>query len=272
MGLLEYFGTLGMLFAYGLGLAPIPSLWQGIKDKEITNITIIYLLSAVSNCSLWSLYSLKKGDYYLLITNGVLLALFLIYLGVFLYIKKEEFIRIGGYYGVIVLANLLIYNIIPTEVIGFAAFVVNTVWGLCAIENLRECLKRKDPKLINIQISVVSVLCGFSWFSYGVLSSNFFVIVPNLVGIILWGANIICYYWSNEKIPDESLVIVTLKKIVFFNQPEFQHHATGKDVMSDYLTDANNDNFGANYSRKVDGNRLLDDFKTTGKGNDRNNF
>ena len=55
MGLLEYFGTLGMIFAYGLGLAPIPSLQQGLKDMEITNITIIYLLSAISNCSLWSL-------------------------------------------------------------------------------------------------------------------------------------------------------------------------------------------------------------------------
>jgi len=269
MGLLEYFGTLGMLLAYALGLAPIPSLWQGIKEKEINNITLIYLLSAVSNCSLWSLYAIKKDDVYVYMTNGVLLGLFIIYLGVFLHIKKEELSRIGGYYGAILMANILIYNIIPLEAIGFGAFVVNTVWGLTAIENLRECLKHKDPKLINIQISVVTALCSFCWLSYGVLSSNFFVVFPNVVAVVIWSANIVCYYWSNEKIEDESLVIVTLKKVVFFNQPEFQHLSGQDNNISDFLKESNNNNHNNNSNAS---NRLLDDFKTTGKGSDRNNF
>ena len=269
MGLLEYFGTLGMILAYCLGLAPIPSLLQGIKDMEITNITIIYLLSAVSNCSLWTLYAIQKNDFYLSMTNGVLGALFLVYFGIFHYIKKEKLIRICAFNGIIIIANILIYNLIPTEVIGFSAFVVNTIWGLCAIENLRECLKIKDPNLINIQISVISTLCGISWLFYGILSENLFVVVPNLIGGILWTANIVCYYWSNEKIADDSLVIVTLKKIVFFDQQVFQNHK-GKDMMSDCLSP--NNESGNVYNAKVDGNRLLNDFKTINIGNEKNKF
>lgn len=257
MGLVEYFGTLGMILAYCLGVSPIPGLYQGLKDMEIKNITLTYLLSAVSNCSLWTIYGMKKNDKYLALTNGVLLILFLVYLGIFLYIKKEEFYKIGAYYAGIVIALLLIANVIPTEVIGFGAFVVNSVWGLTAIETLRECLKKKDPKLINIQISFVSTLCSFSWLFYGILSENIFVVIPNVIGNVLWTANIISYYWSCEKISDDHLVIVYMKKIVFFNEPEYQNH--NKDIIHDILNEKNN-------GKK----NLMSDFKTT--TNDRINF
>ena len=260
MGLVEYFGTLGMILAFCLGASPIPGIYQGLKDMEINNITLAYLLSAVSNCSLWTLYGIKKNDIYIYFTNGVLLFLFLIYLGIFLYIKKEEFIKIGGYYLAILIGNFIIFSIVPTELIGFGAFIVNSIWSLCAIETLKECLKRKDPKLINIQISLISTLCSLSWLAYGSLSENIFVVIPNFIGSVLWLANIISYYWSIEKISDEHLVIVWMKKIVLFNEPEFQY-SNNKDIMSDILDESKNDK-----------KRLLVDFKTTGKSTDKNNF
>jgi len=254
MGLLEYFGTLGMILAFCLGASPIPALYQGVKDMEIKNITINYLFSAISNCSLWTLYGIIKNDLYLSRTNGCLLVLFIIYLGIFLYIKKEEYVKIAGYFVVIIILNIFIYNLIPVEVIGFGAFVFNSIWALCAVESLRECLRKKDPNLINIQISFVSVSCGVCWFSYGVLSQNLFIVIPNLIGGSLWATNIIAYYWSNEKINDDHIVIIFMKKVFLYNEPEYQYHS--RDVMSEILNDEKNDQ-----------KKLLNDFKTTGRGN-----
>ncbi len=257
MGLVEYFGTLGMILAYCIGISPIPALYQGFKDKEINNITLTYFLSAVSNCLLWTIYGMKKNDNFLCYTNGVLFFLFINYLGIFLYIKKEEFYIIGSYYVAILIATLIIANLIPTEVIGFGAFLVNSIWSLSAIENLRECLKKKDPKLVNIQISFVSSLCSFSWLSYGILSGNIFVVIPNIIGNVLWTANIIAYYWSNEKINDDNLMIVCMKKIFFYNQPEYQSY--NKSSIQDSLIEKN-----------INTKNFMYDFKTT--KNDRTNM
>jgi solute carrier family 50 protein (sugar transporter) len=252
MGLVDSFGTLGMLFAYALGVSPIPGLYQGYKDKDIKNITLNYFIFAVSNCSLWTLYGIKQNDGYLGMTNGILLILFLIYLGFFLFVKKEEIFKIGLYYAVIVITNVIVYILIPSKIIGFGAFIVNSAWALCAIETLKECLKKKDSKLINFQISLVSTLCSFSWLCYGILSENIFVVIPNLIGLILWSLNLVCYYWSNEKINDENLLIIYMKKIFLYNEPEYIYN---KDVMHDIMNSS------------TDKRKLLDEFKTSGNSN-----
>lgn len=259
MGLVEYFGTLGMILAFCLGASPIPSLYQGYKDMEINNITIIYLLSAVSNCSLWTLYGIKQKDTYICFTNGVLLLLFLLYLFIFLYIKKERYIKIAVIFYIISSADSMIYAFIPANIIGFAAFLVNSIWSLCAIETLRDCLKSKDPKLINIQISWVSTLCSLSWLFYGILSENIFVLIPNFIGTVLWAANITCYYWSNEKMSHDSFVVLMMKKIFLYGQTDIQSNS--KDVMKEIMNEP-----------KYDKTRLLNDFRTTGRSFDKNNF
>jgi len=259
MGLVEYFGTLGMILAYCLGVSPIPGLYQGIKDMEINKITIIYLLSAVSNCSLWTLYGIKIDDLYICITSGVLLLLFVIYLGIFLHIKQERSSIISGLYALIFIFNYILYSIFPINTIGFIAFLVNSIWSLCAIQTLKECLMMKNPKLINIQISFVSTLCSICWLFYGILSENIYVIIPNFIGSILWMANIICYYWSIESISDDSFVLILLKKIFDIKKPEFKYNC--KDVMKDISYSPNNDK-----------QRLLYEFRTTGRSFDKNNF
>lgn len=217
MGFEEYFGTLGMLFAFILAVSPIPGLYQGYKDMEINNITYTYLLCAISNCSLWFLYGLKKNDYYILITNGSLLFIFSIYFAIFLFIKKIENYKILACIIGIIVTDLFIKSAIPMDIIGTLAFIFNSAWALCAIETLRECLKKKDSRMINIQISFVSTVNSYCWLFYGILSENIFVVIPNVIGSTLWSANLIAYYWSIEKIRDKNIFIYFLQKILIYN-------------------------------------------------------
>lgn len=261
MGLLEFFGTLGMILSFCLGISPVPGLYQGFKEMEINNITLNYLLSAVGNCSLWSLYGIKKNDTYICLTNGVLFLLFLIYIFVFLFIKRESKTKMGVIFYMIYSLNFMIYAYFSATTIGLIAFVLNSVWSLCAIETLRDCLKSKDPKLINVQISWVSTVCTLSWLLYGVLSNNIFIQIPNLIGTVLWAANITCYYWSTEKINDDSIVVSLMMKIFLYGQADVQKKCFSNDVMKDIINEP-----------KINKSTLLNDFKTTGKSIDKNDF
>lgn len=246
----EIFGTLGMVSAFVLGLSPIPGIYEGYKNMDIKNITYSYLICAICNCSLWLLYGIKGDDFFLFLTNGFLLILFLIYFSIFLFIKKEEIFRIGIYIFGVIISMIMIYTLLSMNFIGNLALFFNSVWSLTALENLKVCLKYKDPKLINIQISLVTTFCSLCWLLYGISINHICIMVPNFIGFILWAANLIAYYWSIEKITDQNIVIVYLKKIVLFNEND-SNYSKMDSLHEDY--ENNNNNFS--------------DFKTSGKSN-----
>ena len=229
MGFIDFIGTVGMLAAFILGVSPISSLYKGYKEMEINNITYSYMISAVTNCTLWSIFGLKKPDIFLFITNTILLFLFFTYFLLFLYIKKLENNKIGFAFLFIILAYYLIYLIFPGEFVGFLAFIINSVWSLTAIENVKDCLKIKNPKFINLQIAIISLL------------------IPNVIGVIVWSANLLCYFWSINTVDNDNIIIVYMKRILLSNQTE---NIDEKNVYDDINED--------------DKKKALYDFKTGG--------
>lgn len=247
MGFIDFIGTVGMLAAFVLGVSPISSLYKGYKEMEINNITYSYMISAVTNCTLWSIFGLKKPDIFLFITNTILLFLFFSYFLLFLYIKKIENNKIGFAFLFIILAYYLIYIIFPGEFVGFLAFVINSVWSLTAIENVKDCLKTKNPKFINVQIGIITLFCGFCWSLYGILSQIIFIFIPNVIGVLVWNANLLCYFWCINKINNDNIIIIYMKKILLSNQTE---NIDEKNVYDDIYE---NDNKKALYDFKTAG-------------------
>lgn len=219
MGVDDFFGIIGMLLGICCGIAPANSFIQGLKEMEIKNIAYSYLVFGVFNCLFWSCYGVQSNKFYIYATNLILLVIFIVYLNLFYYINKSQKEMPTHTAGIVILW-LFTYFVLPTQLIGFIAFVVNTAWMATSLVTMKQALLNKDASFLNLQIAVITTLCTSFWLLYGLQVGDIFIILPNMIGAVLWACNFLIYYWSHGKIADDNIGIVILKKCLGINDQD----------------------------------------------------
>jgi uncharacterized protein with PQ loop repeat len=56
-------------------------------------------------------------------------------------------------------------------------FIANTLLQISVI-------KRKDSSSINLYNALATLLCASLWFTYGLLSADIFIMLPNVFGLV----------------------------------------------------------------------------------------
>jgi hypothetical protein len=212
MAFIDFVGTVGFILCFILISGPFPSLSKGIQEMEIKNLTLYYFLAGMSQAAFWSGFGHKTDDFYMWFANDAVFFIFLIYLLMFLYIKRDNVGMI--YYGLgMLIFYLLTQFVIPAYLCLFSAAVISCVWGSTTLVTLKSALTTKDVGFINIFLSYVSFTNFFVWTVYAFLINYTLSIIPNLWNTILWALNIFIYYWAQGCIGDDNFAIVFLKKI-----------------------------------------------------------
>lgn len=211
MALIDVIGTLGFLFGFIICVSPAKSVYEGIKNMELKNLTQEYLLTGVIQGSLWSIYGHKIGDFYVYFLNDIVIICFLSYLNAILYINKKNSEMVYYNFGVILFIAAL-SQILSINIALLLSTIVSTIWQFTTLRNVRQSLSLKDASYINLLLAYVSC-AGFSmWTLYSFLSDNYLMFIPNLCGALMWEINIIIFYWTVNQIADDSLIIKLLKK------------------------------------------------------------
>jgi solute carrier family 50 protein (sugar transporter) len=216
MGLENVFGTLGTFTAISIGIAPAPSFYKGLKEKEIKSVALSFLLFGIFNCGFWTSYGLKDKQTFVMMSNGIMFVLFLIYFNLHNYINNlthKNIIQTVGFLAVIIAA----YLILPATALGFISFLINTAWTFTSLIPAKKALETKDASFINLPIAGVSALNGVCWMFYSILVKDPFVGIPNFCALVLWSFNFVIYYWALDNVSDDNFIIVFLNKVLGVN-------------------------------------------------------
>jgi solute carrier family 50 protein (sugar transporter) len=189
------------------------SILEGLKTMIIKDISDTYLLAGILNSCFWLTYSLKNNIPPLYICNAFLILVFGFYVNSYYYINKQTGNMIK--YSIAIVASFLgIYFLFPASLAASVAVIINTVFYCTIMIKLKESMEKRNNEYINMVIVVVT-LCGcVSWVLYGILTDDYFVVVPNAIGIVVYGLNILVYYWNDGKIGEYNILIEMLKKIL----------------------------------------------------------
>jgi hypothetical protein len=208
----EIIGTFIYLSTIMLSFGPLPSLYTGIKTKEIKNITLPYLLTGIITAVFRGVYGIKGNDFYYNLGNHFTVAIFNIYLLMFLYIKQNSTGMI--YYPISLLTfYFLCYHFLSAYSCLLSAAVISMIWSATSLITLRKTLITKDVEFINIFLSYLSLLNHFFLTTYGFLVLTMAIIIPNTWSSILWIMNIFVYFWAKGYITDENSLVRFLKSI-----------------------------------------------------------
>eukprot|EP00744_Colponema_vietnamica_P003628 GILI01005529.1.p2 GENE.GILI01005529.1~~GILI01005529.1.p2 ORF type:complete len:235 (+),score=67.43 GILI01005529.1:82-786(+) len=190
----DVFSTLGSilaisLFASGLNVARVI-----IIKKEVGNAEPFPYYSMFLNCYLWFLYGIFDGKRPVWLTNGVGVILSVFTIVIFqIYEKKNAkklaminsvgavlsaVLGVGVYFGVS-------DNYTRSQIMGYVANVANVIMYGSPLKQLAEVLKTRNTADVPILLSIVSFLCSSAWLIFGLLVTDWFIVIPNVLGTLL---------------------------------------------------------------------------------------
>eukprot|EP00947_MAST-08B_sp_MAST-8B-sp1_P002828 g2828.t1 len=191
--------------AFGLFLSPL-SMCRAIRAKGTTgSYSAMPVMSMFLNCFAWCCYGVLKGDLFPVgLTNvfGVTLSAF--YCSVFVRCAAPRSAGTIRQQGVGVLAGagmLTVYSYLACgmadaaakaaacgsalRTVGSLAVGLNIIMFAAPLATIRDVVQTQDSSSIPAGIVAASTVCSGLWMTYGVLVSDYFILVPNLLGFVL---------------------------------------------------------------------------------------
>lgn len=189
-------------------LSPAPSIYRVYKSQSIGQVSIIPLVSLWATCHVWMLYGLLVGSIFPLfityITGDVFAILFV---GVYISVTsaKSYVVKVTGAVGAFLLL-LTLYAVLGRfgvtgqtaeqigQTVGFVGVGVSVVLYASPFETIKQVVHTKSAATIPIVMCVVGSVSNSLWVVYGIVDTDLFVIVPNVICVALGLVQVVLYF------------------------------------------------------------------------------
>uniref|UniRef100_A0A8C8RIM7 Sugar transporter SWEET1 n=1 Tax=Pelusios castaneus TaxID=367368 RepID=A0A8C8RIM7_9SAUR len=178
--------TLGM-FATGL-----TDLRQMFRTRSVENIQFLPFLTTDINNLSWLSYGCLKHDWTLIIVNTIGAMLQTLYILVYFYFSPEKrrvLLQSLALLGVLILGycyfNLLIPDVdMRLTRLGLFCSIFTISMYLSPLADLAKIIRTRSTRCLSFPLTVTTFLTSTSWTLYGLQLSDFYIMVPNMPGIV----------------------------------------------------------------------------------------
>ncbi|XP_026660803.2 bidirectional sugar transporter SWEET14-like [Phoenix dactylifera] len=225
------FGILGNIISFMVYVAPLPTFYRVYIKKSTEGFQSVPYVVALFSAMLWIYYALIKTDSYLLVTiNSIGCIIETMYIIMYLsYAPKKARIFTAqillllnvGLFGLIVLLTLLLAKG-PREqvrVLGWVCVSFSISVFVAPLSIIRLVIRTKSVEFMPFWLSFFLTLSAIAWFSYGLLTKDIYVALPNILGFIFGVVQMgiyIAYKGAKKAAYDQNKVaehIITMAKL-----------------------------------------------------------
>ncbi|ETK79110.1 hypothetical protein F441_15267 [Phytophthora nicotianae CJ01A1] len=180
-------------------LSPSILIYRVSKQKDVGVASVIPLVTLFSNCHVWAVYGYMIENWFPIFwiyLFGDFVALVFLYV-YWKYAKQRRYVNRVLFIMVSILAIITIYAIIgglgytgqSRDGMGSVMGIFADISAMCVygapMEKLLQVLKYRSAAFINAHMVIAGLTNNCLWFTYGILSDNWFIISPNIVFISL---------------------------------------------------------------------------------------
>lgn len=194
--------SFGGVLSVLLSLSPIPNLVLASRSKDFSQVSFVFLVMGHIGSTLWLLYAISADIPEMIPNNFINYCITLVLNALYLKFHAQLLISTITYIPSIILLAFSIYLLNAPSLVGYSASTFNCIQLLSLLLKIWQCLKTKDSKFLDLNISVAVFLCSFTWLLYGILTSNLVVIVPNFLGISISFVIFLVYLWTKNLYPE----------------------------------------------------------------------
>ncbi|POM77448.1 Hypothetical protein PHPALM_5166 [Phytophthora palmivora] len=200
--------------------SPAILMYQIFKKKNLGVASVIPLITLLANSHVWALYGYLIENWFPIFWIYVFGdAITLLYLAIYWrYSKQRRYVNRVLLIMISVLTIVTLYTIIgglgytnqTRDNMGSVIGIVADVFAICLyaapMEKLFQVLKYRSAVFINAHMVIAGLTNNCLWFTYGILSDNWFIISPNIVFISLNSFTLVLCVVFNPKthpLPDD---------------------------------------------------------------------
>ncbi|XP_078156478.1 bidirectional sugar transporter SWEET14-like [Carex rostrata] len=198
------FGILGNIISCMVYLSPMPTFYRVYRKKSTEGFQCVPYVVALFSAMLWIYYALLKPNSYLLITiNTIGCIIETAYIIVYLvYAPKKAKICTAkllvvlnvGLFGLILVLTLLLsrgrdrIRILGWVCVGFSVSVF-----VAPLSIIRLVIRTKSVEFMPFSLSFFLTVSAVIWFSYGLLTKDKYIALPNVVGFVFGIIQMVLY-------------------------------------------------------------------------------
>ena len=199
------FGWVGNALALYFYIAPIVPFVKVIKGQMTWKQSPgVLLLCSFLNCILWSDYGLITNQFLLYLANGLGGTITLIYITIFLIHVADRKVLLSLFYNFFLICCIVeiyfvFYYLVPFKVTGIIANVFNVLMYAAPGEKIYQICKGASYQLIPIWSTIGGTACSTSWMCYGIYQKDYYVVIPNALGVLASIVQIVIFIIYRKK-------------------------------------------------------------------------
>ncbi|GJN07895.1 hypothetical protein PR202_ga25766 [Eleusine coracana subsp. coracana] len=203
-------GILGNILSFLVTLAPVPTFYRVYKKKSTESFQSVPYVVALLSAMLWLYYALLTRDVLLLSINAIACVVQSVYLTIYIvYAPKEAMaftlkllctLNVALYGGMVAFLQFYVKGHHRVSIAGGigAAFAFAVFVAPLAI--IRQVIRTKSVEFMPIGLSFFLTISAVVWFLYGLLMKDFFIAMPNILGLLFGLAQMALYFvYRNPK-------------------------------------------------------------------------
>ncbi|KAI8621561.1 sugar efflux transporter for intercellular exchange-domain-containing protein [Chytriomyces sp. MP71] len=185
--------TLGSLTAIGLVLAPMPAIRRAVETGSLGKLNTLPFGLMATNGIVWVFYSLYIQDWFIFVPNAFGWTVAVLYTLLLLPLSPPQarnltiglFVAISTMIHVAVAAVFIsgISHDTGLTVLGIVANLVLVAFYGSPLSTCAQVIKEKESSSLQFPLALATVVNGVLWVSYGFALSNYFIVVPNALGV-----------------------------------------------------------------------------------------
>jgi len=213
-------GWFGLAAAWLLFLAPASTMKRIIRTRNIGDFSPLPYLISMLQCLLWTVYALPQvtpDKTQPLITNGVGFLLQLVYVLIFIRFaqSKRGAMLVKFAIAIVAAAALCVCSLViapgvwhdfkenvpiaahspQTTLLGWICSVLNVAMYASPLSVVFTVIERRSVKNMPLPLTLGCGLCSAFWTAFAFMVCDYFILVPNALGLLLFFIQISVYRW-----------------------------------------------------------------------------
>ncbi|PON62024.1 SWEET sugar transporter [Parasponia andersonii] len=219
-GLSFFVGVIGNIISVLMFLSPAGTFWRIVKRRSTEDFESFPYICTLLSSSLWTYYGITKPGGLLVATvNGfgivveaIFVSLFLLYAPAKIRVKTAILVGIldvGFLAAAILVTRLALEGDVRIDAIGFLGAGLNIIMYGSPLAAMKTVVTSKSVEYMPFFLSFFLFLNGGIWTLYASLVRDYFLGIPNGIGLLLGIAQLILYAIYRNAMPSININLVS---------------------------------------------------------------
>ncbi|KAF8728664.1 hypothetical protein HU200_017935 [Digitaria exilis] len=203
-------GILGNILSFLVTLAPVPTFYRVYKKKSTESFQSVPYVVALLSAMLWLYYALLSMDFLLLSINAIACVVESVYLAIYLvYAPKDamvftmkllSIVNMGCFGAMVAILQFYVEGQRRVTIAGGVGSAFALAVFVAPLAIIRQVIRTKSVEFMPFWLSFFLTISAVVWFFYGLLMKDFFIAMPNVLGLLFGLAQMALYFmYRNPK-------------------------------------------------------------------------